>query len=102
MSLPRVPFASNVSPKTSTFSLKPSENIQPKTIKVTTTPEAKTNSLIIESIKDVDDLVSIKAILVLSHNLRLAKVKLGKGLIFKIDIQSIRQIILAYRNNNND
>jgi hypothetical protein len=79
-----------------------SEKGELKIIKVTIKPVAKANSLLIEPIKDADDLVSIKAILILSHNLRLASVKLGKGLSFKIDIQSIRQIILAYRNNNND
>ena len=100
--MPFVPFVINVSARPITLPLTPSEKGELKIIKVTTTPEAKTTSLIIESIKDVDDLVSIKAILVLSHNLRLAKVKLGKGLIFKIDIQSIRQIILTYRNNNHD
>ena len=99
--MPIVPFVINVSARPITFPLTLSEKGELKIIKVTTKPEAKTNSLLIESIKYVDDLVSIKAILVLSHNLRLAKVKLGKGLRFKIDIQSISQIILAYNSDEN-
>lgn len=64
MNLPRVPLASNVSLKTITFSLMPSENKEPRIIKVTTKPVASPNSLLIKSILCVDDLVSIKAILV--------------------------------------
>jgi hypothetical protein len=42
----------------------PSENKEPKTIKVTAKPEANMTSLLIKPIEYVDDLVSIKAILI--------------------------------------